>query len=360
MSQPPAPDAFDAFVKKAGGSPKPPPGLRDRIRARLDAADAEMGADLERQELHAFLDRQLPPERAAKVEAKLSQDPKAAQAAEEERAFLALVKKASARSSAPPGFRERLAAKLNATELDAQPAEAAQAGAPATLEAQRTPPPERARVVRGFFGSRARILASSLAASVLAVVGLYVYFTRMAECPYMLGCVEQHRAILEGKEKLAVAQGDPEAIAAFVREKAEKNLGALPDFSRFNLAPAGAGVASFSNLPSDWKAPQGAFVKLTGAQGEVATLIFHPWIEEEPMETNLKLIDGKKFWLMDHQGYRAASWKLCDGVLCTFISKRSMDDVRKLAVDVCNQIQLRTVRAPLRTNTRETLLCRAP
>lgn len=352
MSQPPAPDAFDAFVKKAGGSPTPPPGLRDRIRAKLDAADAEVGAGLERQELHAFLDRQLPPDRSAQVEARLSQDPKAAQAAEEERAFLALVKKASARSSAPPGFRERLEAKLNATGLDAQPAEAA----PASTEGRLAPPPEKARVVRGFFGSRARIAAASLAASVFVVVGLYVYFTRLAECPYMLGCVEQHRAILEGKEKLAVAQGDPEAIAAFVREKAEKNLGALPDFSRFNLTPAGAGVASFSNLPTDWKAPQGAFVKLTGGQGEVATLIFHPWIEEEPMETNLKLIDGKKFWLMDHQGYRAASWKLCDGVLCTFISKRSMDDVRKLAVDVCNQMQIRTARA----KTRETLLCRAP
>jgi hypothetical protein len=290
------------------------------------------------------------------MEAKLSKDPKAAQAAEEERAFLALVKKASARSSAPPGFRERLSAKVNETELDAQPSKLEPTAAHATAEIRRNPPLERARVVRGAFGGRSRIALGALAASVLAVVGLYIYFGQIMQCPYMLGCIEQHRAILEGKEKLAVEKGDPEAIAAFVREKAEKNLAALPDFSAFGLAPAGAGVAAFSNLPADWKAPQGAYVKLTGGQGEVATLIFHPWIEEEPMESSSKMIGGRKYWFVDHEGYRAGGWKLRDGVLCVLVSKRSMDDVQKLTTAVSTQMQLRAAQAP----ARETLLSRAP
>lgn len=331
-----APDAFDAFVRRAGSAAAPPPGLRDRIRARLDAADREVSSDLDRQALHAFLDGQLPPEEATRVQARAGDDPNRSKEMEAERAFLAMVKKASARTAAPEGFRARLAGTLG-KEYAHPPEEPAAAAEPAPTAVAPVPPAKEPRreaetpkVVRGSFGRRAFL--SALAACVLAAVGVYYYQQATMQCPYMLGCVEQHRAILEGKEKLAVSNGDPEKLVEFVRANADRSLAALPDLSAFGLEPVGAGIAPFSNLPADWKAPQGAYVELKGPQSEVATLIVHPWIEEEPMEVSMKMIAGRRYWFADHQGYRAAGWKLKNGVLIVLVSKRSMDEIKKLAV----------------------------
>ncbi|MCW8129202.1 MAG: hypothetical protein KIS92_02350 [Planctomycetota bacterium] len=327
-------DAFDAFVRRAGSAATPPPGLRDRIRARLDAADREVASDLDRQALHAFLDGQLPPGEASKVRERAGEDPNRSKEMEAERAFLAMVKKASARTAAPEGFRERLAGTLG--KEYAHPPEKPAAAEPAPAVAPVPPAKEPRReaeapkVVRGHFGRRAFL--GALAACVLAAAGVYIYQQATMQCPYILGCVDQHRAILEGKEKLAVAGADPEKIVEFVRANADRTLAALPDLSAFGLEPVGAGIAPFSNLPADWKAPQGAYVELKGPQSEVATLIVHPWLEEEPMDVSMKMIAGRRYWFADHHGYRAAGWKLKNGVLVILVSKRSMDEIKKLAV----------------------------
>lgn len=333
-------DAFEAFVRKAGSAVTPPAGLHERIRARLDAADAEVRSDLEEQELHAFLDGQLPQAQTEAVNARLASDEAAKTKADSQRAFLNGIKTASGRIAMPDSLRARLAASMD-TAAAAKPEPEAPASKAQAARAERIASVAREHQAAAF---RRRFVYAALAASVLLVAGLYAFRGHTENCPYLIGCVEQHRAILDGRQKLELQQAGSAELTAYLREKAGAMLTAFPDLAAYNLKPQGAGVAPFTHLPADWGAPSGVFVKFEGPDNEAATLIVHPWTAETPMDSNLVLIGGQKFWFVDHHGYRLATWKMPDGTLMVFTGSRSMDETRKLAVALRARFDSRSAR----------------
>lgn len=278
---------------------------------------------------HAYLDGQLSVETKNEIDRLMAGDASLAQHFEEQRQFLALVKKRTQDVAAPENLEAGIRARLQ------------------TARAKRaivTPlPVVKPAMLRRNWMKYAAGLVLTLGA------GTALYWSMHGECPYMMACADEHRLVLTGKGAYETRTSDAVKLAQWVGGEVQTSLNELPTGKDFKLTLEGAGRVDFKSL-RQWGSPGGVFVSYQGPEDSRVTLLVHRWPEEEPEGFNKMVHNGQTYWATKHKGYGIATWKSPDDKLViTVVSERSKSETLVIAESMRKQIdaQIRTNRVAL-------------